>query len=52
MGELLEVLELADGVGSHALVVLLLHFDFLDGDEGGWFGAEVAEEDDGVGTFT
>lgn len=50
--QLLQVLEFAHRVGGHALCVFLLHLDLLDGDARGWVGAEVAEEDDGVGTFT
>ena len=52
VGQLLEMLELADGVGGHAFAVLFLDLDLLDGDEGGGVGAEAAEEDDGVGTLT
>jgi hypothetical protein len=33
VGELLEVLQFADGVGSHALVVFFLDLDLLDGDK-------------------
>ncbi|KAI9158770.1 Aspartate kinase FUB3 [Paramyrothecium foliicola] len=52
VAQLLEVLELAHGVGRHALGVLLLNLDLLDGDERRRLGAQVAEEDDGVGTLT
>ncbi|CAI0642138.1 unnamed protein product [Colletotrichum noveboracense] len=52
MLEFLEVLQFAHGVGGHAFLVFFLDFDLLDGDEGGLVGTEVAEEDDGVGTFT
>lgn len=50
--EFLEVLQFADRVGGHALCVFLLDLDLLDGDAGCGAGAEVTEEDDGVGTFT
>lgn len=50
--QLLEVLQFADGVGGHALCVLLLHLNFLDGDELCGVRAEVAQEDYGVSTFT
>ncbi|EGY17724.1 F-box protein pof6 [Verticillium dahliae VdLs.17] len=49
--ELLEMLELADGVGGHALAVFLLDLDLLDGHEGGGVGSQAAEEDDGIGTL-
>lgn len=52
MLQLLQVLEFAHRVGRHALCVFLLHLDLLDGDARRRVGAEVAEEDDGVGTFT
>lgn len=52
VGELLEVLEFAHGVGRHALGVFLLDFDLLDGDFGVGVGAQVAEEDDGVCSFS
>lgn len=50
--ELLEVFELAHGVGRHALGVFFLDLDLFDGDERRGLGAEVAEEDDGIGTLT
>lgn len=46
--ELLEVLELTHRVGRHALGVLLLHLDLLDGHVDRRPGAELAEEDIGV----
>lgn len=50
--ELLEVLELADGVGGHALGVFLLDLDLLDGHELVGIGAQVAQVDVGVGPFS
>lgn len=44
--------ELADGVGGHALGVFFLDLDLFDGHEGGGLGAEVPEEDYGVGSFS
>lgn len=51
VAQLLEVLELADRVGRHALGVLLLHLDLLDGHERRRPGPQVAQEDDGVGSL-
>lgn len=52
MGQLLEVLQLSHGVGGHAVRVLLLDLDHLDGDDVGRLGLFVALVDDGVGTLT
>ncbi|ROW02657.1 hypothetical protein VSDG_01665 [Cytospora chrysosperma] len=47
VGELLQVLELTDGVRGEALGVFLLLLDLLDGDELAGVGLGVAEVDDG-----
>ena len=52
VGELLQVFEFADGVRGHAFGVFFLDLDLLDGDEMGGVGAEVAEVDVRVGSFS
>jgi hypothetical protein len=52
VGELLEVLEFADGVGGEPFGVLGLDFDLLDRDEVGGVAAEGAQVDVGVGSLS
>jgi hypothetical protein len=52
VGELLEVLEFADGVGGEAFGVLGLDFDLLDRDEVRGVAAEGAQVDVGVGSLS
>lgn len=52
MVEFLEMLQFTNRVGSHALCVLLLDLDLLDGDERRRLRAQMAQEDDGVGTLS
>lgn len=52
VGQLAEVFQFAHGVGCEALGVLFLLLDLLDSDELGRVGADVAEIDNGIGTFT
>jgi hypothetical protein len=52
MGQFLEEFEFADSVRGETFGVFFLHFDFLDGDEFGRVGFEVAKIDVGVSSFT
>lgn len=50
--ELLKEFQFSDGIRGHALCVLFLYFDLLDGDEFRGIASNVTEEDEGVGTLT
>jgi len=52
VGEFLEEFQFADSIGGETFGVFFLDFDFLDGDEFGRVGFEVAEIDVGIGSFT
>jgi hypothetical protein len=52
MGQFLEKFEFADSIGGETFSVFFLDFYFLDGDEFGRVGFEVAEIDVGIGSFT
>lgn len=52
VGQLAEMFQFTNGVGCKPLGILFLLLDFLDGDELGGVGADVAEVDDSISTFT